>query len=58
MKDVVYVAETREFVIQGKLVKESELPIEEATTLKRIAKHVQVLNGDEKSEPSKDILLG
>jgi len=55
-QNIVYIPETKDFMIDGKVVRESELPAWEATRLKKLAQEARLLNGNGE-KTSGDILL-
>ena len=55
-KEVIYIPETKEFIINGKTIKEKDLTIVEANDLKRQAEQMSLLIDKEENE-SCNVLL-
>ena len=49
MKDVKYIAESGEFIVDGQVIKESTLTIEEKEKLLKECKNVQLITGARRS---------
>jgi len=46
-EEIVYIAETKSFIINGKIIKESELPLTEVINLKnKIKKNYKLIMGE------------
>ena len=50
MSKVKYIAETKSFIIDGKIIKESELPPDKVIELKKLAENWQLILGTTKME--------
>ena len=46
MKDVKYIAESQEFIVDGQVIKETSLTTEERKKLMKECKNVQMITGD------------
>jgi phosphopantetheinyl transferase (holo-ACP synthase) len=57
MKDIVYIPEVKEFIVDGKTIKESELTSEEIKNFKNQAKIQPILFGSEESNQSEQIIV-
>ena len=53
---VVYIPETKDFIIDGKVVNEAELQANEAAILKKTAQQAKLLHGND-DKPKGDVLL-
>jgi hypothetical protein len=54
MKEIIYIEDTKQFLIDGKTVNESSLSVEEANNLKRLAESQQLLVGTVTSNINSD----
>jgi hypothetical protein len=54
MKEIIYIEDSKQFLIDGKTVNESSLSVEEANNLKRLAESQQLLVGTVSSDINND----